>query len=101
MSTWGSDCVGDIIELFNICFVNPPKLLGPPPLAPRGPFYFVKFFKQFYQKLSLSLDMTSEGLEEMFEGDFADTCSDRAETERRLKRAQNFFHDLMAKLNVF
>ena len=32
----------------------------------------------YFEKMSLgseTLDMTSEGLEEMFEGDFADTCA--------------------------
>jgi hypothetical protein len=52
----------------------PPKKFGDPPLAPCGGIFI--FFWTF-QKLSFgseTLDITCEGLREMFEGDSADTC---------------------------
>jgi hypothetical protein len=52
---------------------------GPPPPGPLGGvFRFFQFFLGKFQNLFLgseTLDMTSEGLGEMFEGDSADTCA--------------------------
>ena len=45
----------------------------------------------YFQKLSSvsqTLDMTSEGLGEMFEGDFADICTKKVESEDPHQRKQ-------------
>ena len=78
MGSWGA--LGDI---------KPPKIRGPPALAPWGPILVL------FSTLPL---FTVYRLGEMFEGNFADTCSEKISLmlmgdEKTVKRAQTVSED--------